>query len=90
MYCSFRNCLLLFVVAGAVNCAAIKPSENPRPGKLDPPDVSTYCTFRGGLCGHEYQPVCALMRNESWKTYPNGCQACRDSAVFGYREGRCR
>jgi hypothetical protein len=84
------NCVLVIVTAGVVGCTKIDPDSNTRSRKIDPPEVTSHCTFRGGMCGHEHRPVCALRRNKRWETYPNACQACRDSSVVGYRDGRCK
>jgi hypothetical protein len=54
-------------------------------------EVSVRCTLgRGGICGHEQQFVCALGRDQRWRTYANACRACSDSYVLGYRPGRCQ
>jgi hypothetical protein len=84
------NCVLVIVTAGVVGCTKIDPDSNTRSRKIDPPEVTSHCTFRGGMCGDEHRPVCALRRNKRWETYPNACQACRDSSVVGYRDGRCK
>jgi hypothetical protein len=44
---------------------------------------------RPQICTHEYRPVCAQLQDGSLKTYSNGCTACSDPAVSGYREGAC-
>ena len=80
----------MIAVVGAVNCTTGKPSSGTRPRGLDPPAVSSYCDFRERLCGHEHRPVCALGRDGRWETYLNACEACRDFAVSGYRDGRCK
>jgi hypothetical protein len=61
----------------------------PQAGKSQ--EVSVHCTLgRSGACGLEQQYVCALLRNQRWRTYTNACRACRDSFVLGYRAGRCQ
>jgi len=44
---------------------------------------------RPQICTHEYRPVCAQLQDGNLKTYSNGCTACSDPAVTGYREGAC-
>jgi len=44
---------------------------------------------RPEVCTQEYLPVCALRQDGSLKTYSNGCSACSDPLVTGYREGVC-
>ncbi len=44
---------------------------------------------RPQVCTQDYQPVCAVLQDGSLKTYSNGCSACSDPAVTGYREGTC-
>jgi alkaline phosphatase D len=44
---------------------------------------------RPQVCTREYRPVCATFKDGSFKTYSNGCTACTDPAVTGYREGTC-
>lgn len=44
---------------------------------------------RPQVCTQDYQPVCAVLQDGSFKTYSNGCNACSDPAVTGYREGAC-
>jgi hypothetical protein len=44
---------------------------------------------RPQVCTQDYRPVCALLQDGGLKTYSNGCSACSDPAVTGYREGVC-
>ena len=44
---------------------------------------------RPQVCTQDYRPVCALLQDGSFKTFSNGCNACSDPAVTGYREGAC-
>ncbi len=44
---------------------------------------------RPQFCIQDYQPVCAKLDDGTVKTYSNGCNACADPAVIGYREGAC-
>jgi hypothetical protein len=44
---------------------------------------------RPQVCTQDYRPVCAKLKDGSIKTYSNGCIACTDPAVTGFREGAC-
>ncbi len=56
---------------------------------------------RPEMCAQFYKPVCGQLQNTSekagaeqkpereWKTYGNGCSACADHQVIGYRPGAC-
>jgi len=44
---------------------------------------------RPQICTQDYRPVCAKLRDGSFKTYSNGCTACTDPGVLGHREGAC-
>jgi len=41
------------------------------------------------VCTRDYRPVCALLADGTFKTFSNGCTACTDPAVTGYRERAC-
>jgi hypothetical protein len=44
---------------------------------------------RPQVCTQDYRPVCAELQDGSFKTFSNGCSACSDPAVTGYRDGAC-
>ncbi|UCH23199.1 MAG: alkaline phosphatase D family protein [Deltaproteobacteria bacterium] len=44
---------------------------------------------RPEICTQEYRPVCTNLQDGGLKTYSNGCSACTDPSVTGYREGAC-
>jgi alkaline phosphatase D len=44
---------------------------------------------RPQVCTRDYRPVCAQIQGGRVKTYSNGCTACTDTAVRGYRVGAC-
>ncbi len=44
---------------------------------------------RPQICTMDYRPVCAQLGDGTFKTYSNGCTACTDPIVTGYREGAC-
>ena len=77
----------------AASCSASGPAESEL--------VSVECSDpRPEMCTRDYRPVCALRDSgircvttpcpsTEWKTYSNGCSACADSEVQGYRPGTC-
>lgn len=44
---------------------------------------------RPQMCTMDYRPVCAELSGGSHKTISNGCTACSDANVSGYRDGVC-
>ena len=44
---------------------------------------------RPQICTQDYRPVCGQLMDGSFKTYSNGCSACSNKKVKGYREGPC-
>lgn len=44
---------------------------------------------RPEICTMDYRPVCAVHADGSESTAANGCGACSDPAVIGYRNGAC-
>lgn len=56
---------------------------------------------RPEVCAQFYKPVCGQLESASekagakrelepeWKTYSNGCTACADPQVIGYKPGAC-
>jgi predicted methyltransferase len=78
----------------------VKPAAASRP-KNESAAERTECTEpRRPMCTREYRPVCADVDtgircittpcpSVEQKTYANGCTACADSKVLGYREGAC-
>jgi alkaline phosphatase D len=44
---------------------------------------------RPQVCTREYRPVCAKLQDGGFITYANGCSACTDLSVTGYREEAC-
>lgn len=52
--------------------------------------VKVPCTEpRPQVCTQDYRPVCAELQDGSFKTFSNGCSACSDPTVTGYRDGAC-
>ncbi len=56
-----------------------------------------FCTEndkKPGPCTREYNPVCAhpffmCLRYDCRRTYPNGCEACRDPLIKSFVHGEC-
>ena len=44
---------------------------------------------RPEVCPMNYDPVCGEAGDGSRRTYSNGCRACADASVVGYRPGAC-
>lgn len=44
---------------------------------------------RPQICTQDYRPVCGQRADASFQTYSNGCGACSDKNVKGYRDGVC-
>ena len=59
--------------ADTKNLAKLQGCEEPRPQ----------------VCTMDYRPVCASLIGGGWKTFSNGCSACTDSGVEGWRDGAC-
>ena len=57
---------------------------------LDNEDLDTMCSEpRPEVCTKEYVPVCGYTVNGEIKTYSNGCTACADKEITGYKIGEC-
>jgi hypothetical protein len=59
--------------ADTKNLAKLQGCEEPRPQ----------------VCTMDYRPVCASLSGGGLETFSNGCGACADSGVEGWREGAC-
>ena len=44
---------------------------------------------RPQMCTMDYNPVCGISKDDSKKSYSNGCSACSDSEVVEYYLGTC-
>ena len=50
----------------------------------------TICTEpRPKICTMEYVPVCAVLKDDTVKTYSSACSACADASVVSYKAGAC-
>ncbi len=57
--------------------------------KTDNSDLVLCPEERPQVCTHEYNPVCATLKDGSVKTGSTGCTACSDPEVVGYTMGKC-
>jgi len=81
--------LLLLLLLPAFALAGGK-SEGKLPETGTDGDALTVCTEpRPQMCTRDYRPVCAQLSDGTFKTYSNGCTACSDISVTGYRKGAC-
>ncbi len=69
-------------VAGCVSADGVKPESEGDPQTICPEPRPQICTM-------DYRPVCAELKNGGFKVFSNGCMACADSTVVGYRQGEC-
>ncbi len=67
------------------------PAPETEPAKPADDGGFTMCQIpRPQACTKEYAPVCAHLSDGSLTTRPNGCTACAEIDIFGYRNGTCR
>ena len=80
---------IIFLAIAAVALVACASGTPPQ----EVPDTKalTPCTEpRPQLCTMDYQPVCGQLKSGEFKTYSNGCNACTEPTVNGYRKGACK
>lgn len=81
------------LLATLLAAAALLTTGCKSPAPID--ELTTTCTDpRPQVCTFQYNPVCALepgtaKNNWQWKTHGNGCSACSQPAVLGYKQGEC-
>lgn len=83
---------LLGSVLGCSGALATEPEPPTAPGAAFVP-----CTDpRPEMCTQHFDPVCGELRcaeepceERETRTYSNGCMACSDPQVVGYRRGAC-
>ena len=77
--------------APAPEPVAETPAQEAAPAKPAADGTFTMCQVpRPQACTREYAPVCAHLSDGSLTTRPNGCTACAEIDIFGYRNGTCR
>jgi hypothetical protein len=80
--------LLAAVVLLSAGCAGLQ-TAGPSPGATDSRDLVICPEPRPEICTQEYRVVCAKLTDGNLKEYSNGCTACSDPDVVGYRDGNC-
>ena len=56
----------------------------------DPTRLVSCPAERHEMCTQDYQPVCGRIgASDEWKTYSNGCTACTEPKVSGFRPAPC-
>lgn len=92
-FCNIKMLLLaipLVVVVIIMPVSAFSGGEPTKEEKSVDIDGLVICPEpRPQVCTMDYQPVCAQLQDGSFKVYSNGCGACSDHNVIGYREGEC-
>lgn len=95
--------LAVFALALALLPATAQEFEAPPPDAIVPPPESfTVCDpdARPQICTRQYDPVCGAVDtglrcvttpcdNTEWRTFANGCSACAEGGVTGWRRGAC-
>ncbi len=78
-----KGCVVvLLLLAGCAATAEVKSNCGE--------EALTVCPEpRPQMCTMDYRPVCAELKDGSRKTFSNGCTACSNPAVVGYRDGEC-
>lgn len=72
--------LILFVALCFAGCDTNKDNET----------LDTMCSEpRPEVCTREYAPVCGYKLDGTFKTYSNGCSACTDKEIIGYKNDEC-
>lgn len=79
--------LTIVVMSGMLGTAC--PSSPPEQATAPVPRLTRCEDPRPELCTADYNPVCGLLADGTYKTYSNGCSACADAAVSGHRPGAC-
>ncbi|MCP4746566.1 MAG: hypothetical protein GY874_10580 [Desulfobacteraceae bacterium] len=65
------------------------PGDSTLPPNEEPSVEFTCKDPRPEFCTQEYDPVCGMTQKNQQKTYPNGCEACSDITVIGWRKRAC-
>ncbi len=98
---SARPIVTALLLSAMLGCAQAGSTAPPAPIPSVPVQDVTACSEpRPQMCTMDYTPVCAQRDTgircvttpcpaSEWKTYSNGCSACSDPDVSGYRTGPC-
>lgn len=81
MRARIENLMAAALLSAISACSASPPIAETPPHQCEDP--------RPQVCTLEYAPVCALRGEGEWREYSNGCGACADPEVSGYRDGPC-
>jgi len=84
--CGWEAMIMLLTGCMAVGCAQTPPAEETT---MAQPALVVCEDPRPQICTAIYDPVCALMADNSYKTYASACSACGDANVSGHRPGAC-
>ena len=87
-----KNHFLLLVAITAIMFMGVKPPLFAAEGIPEKgSDTLIICPeLRPQMCAMDFRPVCGELKNGSFKTFSNGCMACADQEVIGYRAGECK
>jgi hypothetical protein len=98
---SAKPIVTALMLSALLGCVQAESTPPPAPMPPVPDYAVTECSDpRPQICTMDYTPVCAQRDtgircvttpcpSSEWKTYSNGCSACSDSDVSGYRSGSC-
>ena len=80
------------LLAGLMGAGCAAGGAGPAPAPAPQEDGAGYIPCRSPrpqVCTMSYQPVCGERGDGGRRTYSNGCKACMDPDVAGYRPGPC-
>ena len=77
--------LMVMAIFAMSGCSASEADT----GTLQPKDRVLCKEPRPAICTMDYRPVCGLSKDETEKTYSNGCSACSNPEVIAYIPGAC-
>ncbi len=72
----------VILMSGCVSASGSK-------SRVDSEPLTVCSEPRPQMCTMDYRPVCGELQDGSFKTFSNGCMACADLDVVGYRDGEC-
>ena len=85
----WKNCFSLAMILVATVFMAGCLSTNGMKSESEDRTLTICPEIRPQICTRDYRPVCAELKEGSFKGFPNGCTACADADVVGYRDGEC-